>query len=140
MNDSLKRLAELKLKADIERYKAVPEFAVPRGHYEDATANGLTRCIIDYVRLAGHWAERVNTTGRVINDRGRSRYIPTTATRGSADVHAIKSGRSVMIEIKVGKDKQSDRQRHYQAQVEASGAVYMVVRTFEDFVTQWTNI
>jgi len=84
----------------------------------------------------GH-AERVNTMGRVIKQGGRSKYIPTAGTRGSADIHSTKGGRFVAIEVKIGADKQSEAQKEYQADVERSGGVYLIVKSFADFLSQW---
>jgi hypothetical protein len=40
----------------------------------------------------------------------------------------------VKIEIKYGKDRQSDVQKEYQASIERAGGVYIIVRTFYEFV------
>ena len=40
-----------------------PEYAIPPQPYRDDTANGLTKCIVDYIRYNGGQAERINTTG-----------------------------------------------------------------------------
>jgi hypothetical protein len=70
---------------------------------------------------------------------GSMTYIPTTGTRGSADISSIVYGKSVKIEIKYGKDRQSESQKQYQASVEAAGGVYLIVRTFDDFLVWWDN-
>lgn len=136
MITSLQTLSELKTTELRRDFPGVPDYAVPKYKYEDKTANGLTRCIIDYIRVTGNHAERINTTGRVIHSKGRSKYIPTTGTKGSADIHSIKSGRSIAIEVKIH-DKQSDKQKQYQNAVEQSGGVYIIARTFDDFLEQW---
>ena len=41
-----------------------PEYAIPSQFYRDDTANGLTKCIVDYIRYNGGQAERINTMGR----------------------------------------------------------------------------
>jgi hypothetical protein len=71
---------------------------------------------------------------------GSMTYIPTTGTRGSADISAIlPGGVSLKAEIKYGKDRQSEAQKHYQSSVEAAGGVYLIVRTFDDFLVWWDN-
>ena len=40
-----------------------PEHAIPSQFYRDDTANGLTKCIVDYIRYNGGQAERINTMG-----------------------------------------------------------------------------
>ncbi len=57
--------------------------------------------------------------------------------KGTADISATINGRSVKIEIKM-KDKQSEVQREYQRRIEAAGGVYLIVRSFAEFMT-WYN-
>ena len=115
--------------------------------YRDDTANGLTKCIVDYIRLQGGQAERINTTGipqdtrqQVTDILGRTRTIGSVTwrtgggTRGSADISATIQGRSVKIEVKIGKDRQSDAQRQYQAAIEAAGGLYYIAKNFTEFV------
>lgn len=120
---------------------------VTHNKHRDDTANGLTRCIIDYLHYKGWQAERINTTGIPIDSRkqvsditGRTRTIgsltwrPSGSTIGSADISATINGRSVKIEVKIGKDRQSAAQRQYQAAIEQAGGLYYVARNFTDFV------
>jgi hypothetical protein len=62
----------------------------------------------------------------------------STATKGSADISATIKGRSVKIEIKYGKDRQSIEQKKYQEMIEHSGGFYLIVRTFDDLFN-WYN-
>lgn len=114
--------------------------------HRDDTANGLTRCIIDYLHYKGWQAERINTTGIPHDTRqqardilGRTRTIgsvewrPSGSTVGSADISATIGGRSVKIEVKIGKDRQSAAQRQYQAAIEQAGGLYYIARSFTDF-------
>ena len=57
---------------------------------------------------------------------------------GTADISATIGGRSVKIEVKVGRDRQSEAQRIYQQQVEAAGGIYYIATDFESFV-KWYN-
>ena len=115
--------------------------------HRDDTANGLTRCIIDYLHYKGWQAERINTTGIPHDTRqqardilGRTRTIgsvdwrPSGSTVGSADISATIKGRSVKIEVKIGKDRQSAAQRQYQAAIEQAGGLYYIARDFTSFV------
>ena len=120
--------------------------AVTGNTYRDDTANGLTRLIIDCIKHDGGQAERINTTGIPIDSRrqvtditGRTRSIgsltwrPSGSTVGSADISATIKGRSVKIEVKIGKDRQSAAQRQYLAAVEQAGGLYYIARNFTDF-------
>ena len=110
----------------------------------------LTRCVIDFLNLSGHMAERINCTGRYMDRSqtfedvtgkvrtiGTGQWIPTSGMKGTADISATINGRSVKIEIKM-KDKQSEVQREYQRRIEAAGGIYLIVRSFAEFM-DWYN-
>jgi hypothetical protein len=148
LNTALQTLAELK-RAELHRdFPGVPDYALPRTKYTDKTANDLTKCIIDYIKVTGGHAERVANTGRQIGHGVNRKWIPGTGTNGSADISATKpieiSGRKVgikvAIEVKIGRDEQSPAQKKYQYQVEQSGGVYIIARDFESFLEQWERI
>lgn len=148
--ESVKELERLANEREFARY---PNFPYPvKTSYRDDTANGLTKCVIIWLKLHGCQAERINTTGRMIDERynvedvtgrtcqiGSVRWVYSTTTNGSADISAIIKGRSVKIEIKVGRDVQSDAQRRYQQEVEAAGGVYLLVHNFTEFVDWWNS-
>lgn len=109
---------------------------------EDTTANGLTRCIIDFIKLHGGQAERIAATGIPTKKRdvyGNTIWRTTHMTVGTADISATINGRSVKIEVKIGRDRQSDAQCRYQADVERAGGLYYLARDFEGFVS-WYNL
>ena len=73
------------------KFPNVPLFAIPVPKFSDKTANGLTKCIIEFLTLSGHFAERVNSMGRMLDKRetytdvlgqkktvGSMKYIPST--------------------------------------------------------------
>lgn len=127
-------LEELATAAAHRRHPNNP--AVIRRVYRDDRANDLTKCVIDYLRLNGCQAERINSTGRYITDgMHRGRWIYGSGQKGTADISATIRGRSVKIEIKI-KDKESEDQKKYQQAVEAAGGVYLLVRSFTEF-KQW---
>ena len=141
--DHLKALKLYKLK---EQYPNLPAHAIPAPKYTDNSANALTKCVIDFLNMSGYQAERINTMGRMIDNRrtytdvigrqktiGSTKYIPTTGTKGSADISATINGRSVKIEVKHGKDRQSKEQKAYQEQVERAGGTYYIARDFQSF-------
>ena len=59
-----------------------------------------------------------------------------TGTAGSADISATIKGRSVKIEVKIGKDRQSEAQKRYQEMIERAGGTYYIARDFDEFV-EW---
>jgi hypothetical protein len=143
-------LTDLKLAQQIAKYPNFPTNAIPQPKYSDKTANGLTKMIIDFIQLMGGQAERINTMGRVIAGKTKidfhtgkvtkdNTYIPTTGTKGSADISATVKGRSVKIEIKIGKDRQSERQKNYEENITNAGGVYYIARDFDSFYHWYTE-
>lgn len=143
----IKNLAQERVKM---QYPNVPDYAIPKSNYSDKSTNGLTKCIIDWINLNGFQAERINSTGRVINNTeivtdtiGRSRrigsikWIKGNGQTGTADISATIKGRSVKVEVKckaTGDRYQSDAQKSYQKEIEAAGGVYVIARTFDGFM------
>jgi len=148
----LEKLRQLKLAKTREMYPNVPEIALPKTEYNDRSANGLTRCVLDYLLLSGHFCERTGNEGRVIDGRktytdviGRQKTIGTvkriksSGTKGTSDLKAVINGRMVAIEIKYGADRQSQHQKDYQAMVEKAGGTYWIVKNFEQFLNLYEN-
>lgn len=146
---AVKDLEALAWEVKRQRFPDVPDYILVSEKYRDDSANGLTRCVIAYIRLRGGQAERINIMGRPIDQRktftdvlghsrqiGSVKWIPGTSTRGSADISATIHGRSVKIEIKFGKDRQSEAQQKYAQEVEAAGGIYYVCKDFTSFV-EW---
>lgn len=116
MNNWQKDLKEMKLR-HIE--KTAPEFFKLSGGYKmkvnpytDKTANGLTKCIVDYITFNGGFAKK---------DAGC--------------IHANISGLSVIISI--WNDKLSSRQKD---NIKAAGGLYYVAKDMESFLTWYNNL
>ena len=146
-NESKKRLKNLYLTEHYKRFPNFPSYAKTTPPYTDKTANGLTRMINDWLNLSGWQSERISNTGRFIDNRkivtdcvgrqrmiGSSRWIPGTGTNGTADISATVAGHSVKIEVKIGRDRQSEAQKEYQRKIEAVGGKYVIAHTFEGFL------
>ena len=148
--NALSHLRQLAIESCRIKHISYPEkLTLPIKSYSDKTANGLTRCIIDFIRFKGWQAERISTTGRPIDHRkivtnvigqqrmiGSLEWIPGTGTNGSADISATIKGLSVKIEVKckaTGDNYQSAAQKYYQQQVEAAGGLYYIARDFQSF-------
>ena len=146
------KLQELYLKDFKEKYPNVPDHCIPMQKFNDTTANGLTKTIIMFIQYIGGQAERVSSMGRMIDNRkvstdvlgrqrtiGTMKYIPGTSTNGTADISAIYKGISFKIEVKIGKDRQSEAQKKYQQEVERAGAVYIIAKDFDNFIIDFKN-
>jgi len=149
---TLKELSLLKQSIDAKKYPNMPLDYIPLFKYSDKTANGLTRCIIDYLTLQGYQAERISTTGRMVDNTktytnvlgitkqlGSKKWIKGSGTKGSADISATIKGKSVKIEVKIGKDRQSEHQKAYQQSIENSGGLYLIATSFEQFINNITK-
>ncbi len=146
MNEILKQLSDLSLIHNRKKYPNLPEFGLIRTKYDDRTSNGLTKCIIDFLTFKGHHAERISISGRMIDERktvydvlgnskviGSQKFVKSNMTKGTADISSTIYGRSVKIEVKIGKDKQSEFQIKYQNNIIAAGGLYIVAKSFELF-------
>ena len=149
-SEAVKILEQLVLEKQKEKYPSFPYPDQPK--YSDSTTNGLTKCVVDFVKIKGIHAERVSNQGQYRNNSktvtdciGRKRKIGNgTWTKGqgingTADIHSIINSKPVMIEIKFGKDFQSKAQKEYQKFIEKSGGIYLVVRTFQEFYDWFNN-
>lgn len=113
------------------------------------TANGLTRAIVNFLLWNGHRATRINSAGRVIKAPQRqasgvslmtAKYIPGATRRGAADVSSTIRGRSVMWEVKVGKDRPSEYQLAEQELERKAGGEYYFVHSFEEFLNYYDSL
>jgi hypothetical protein len=137
----------------------VEYIAIPK--YTDKTANGLTKAIVDFLNLSGHQGERISSMGRMLDKTkivkdvmginrtiGSKQYIKGTSTNGTADISSTIQveiggryfGLSVKWEVKIGKDRQSTDQKTYQANIEKSGGIYHIVKSFDDFYEKYLLI
>ncbi|APY11510.1 hypothetical protein BWZ22_09750 [Seonamhaeicola sp. S2-3] len=148
--EAVKKLEKLAQKVNVEHHPNFPY--PPKIKYRDDTANGLTKCIVDFLNLKEHQAERINNTGRIKDNRknsidvlgrvrtvGSIKWIKGTGNNGTADISATIKGYSVKIEVKIGKDRQSEAQQAYEAQIKKAGGFYFIARNFTDFIN-WYNL
>jgi hypothetical protein len=105
-------------------------------------ANGLTKFICNYLNWIGCRATRVSSAGRVVKagittEFGTklkvSKFIPSTTRRGTADISSTIRGRSVMWEVKVGRDRPSEYQLAEQQREQMAGGLYFFVGTPDEF-------
>ena len=128
-----------------ERFKDMKPYA-----YTDKTANGLTRMVMDWIKFNKGQSERINVTGRFINAKiitdvvgfkrqiGNDKWIKGSGTKGSADISATIKGKSIKIEVKIGRDKMSEDQVKYQEAIEKAGGIYYIAKDFDSFY-EWYN-
>ena len=150
MTGSLNRYQQ----AHEQDFKARYPQAYYSGHYflpkmpDCKKANGLTRAIVNYLLFLGYRATRINSTGRIIKAPERqasgislqtAKFIPGTTRKGTADISATIKGRSVMIEVKVGKDRPSEYQLREQQLEQRAGGQYWFIHNFDEFIEYYDN-
>jgi len=142
-------LKDLQLQYKIAKYPTMKPEMISLNHWNDNSANELTKSVIAFLQFNGCQAERINTMG-VYRKKYRTdgvaiggQWTKGTGTPGSADISATIKGRSVKIEVKYGKDRQSDVQKAYQKAIEEAGGTYIIVKTFADmlkFYDEFTQV
>lgn len=133
-------LKDLQLKHKMAKYPNMKPEMIALTHWNDNSANELTKSVIAFLQFNGCQAERINTMG-VYRKKYRTdgvaiggQWTKGTGTPGSADISATIKGRSVKIEVKYGKDRQSQAQKDYQKAIEEAGGTYIIVKNFADML------
>jgi len=127
--DAVRGLERLAMDEARRQHPTMPALC-PRT-FRDDSANGLTACIVKYITLCGGFASRLNNTG--VYDTRLMRYRPGTSRKGLPDVLATYKGKSLMIEVKAGRDRMSESQERIREEQTASGGLYFVAHNFTDF-------
>ena len=127
----LQKLKELEREIKRKEYPNIPEHALPHRNFTDKTANELTQAILAWLRFNGHYASRVQSQGQWNNKL--KMFIKSNVRKGIGDIMAVVQGKTLMIEVKIGRDKLSDYQKATQKDVENSGGIYYVAKNFQDF-------
>lgn len=148
----LEILKQLKLDQLKQDYPNVPDYAIKQPTYSDKSANGLTVCIVDFLNLSGHLAERHSNEGRVIDQRktytdvigqtktiGSIKRIYSSNVNGTSDIKATINGKMVAIEVKFKADRQSEAQKKYEERVIKAGGQYWIAKSFDQFYEMYQN-
>ena len=134
--EAVKELEQLANESTMFKHPTCPHLA-PR-KFRDDTSNGLTKCIVQYIVLCGGFATRINNQGTW--SKKQNRFIPGTSRRGLAEVMATCNGLSLHIEVKIGKDRQSEAQKEVEADAIRSGGYYFLARNFTEYKKWFDNI
>lgn len=94
-------------------------------------ANALTDAVINYVKLNGGRAYRINNTG--IYDPTLKKFRTSGTLKGIPDVIGVWQGLFISFEIKIGADRQSEHQKLRQQEIEACGGLYVIAKEFDQF-------
>lgn len=143
-------LKELAVAYSNKMHAKVSQHCRPLKTFSDKSANDLTKAILAYLKnVKEHFAERQSSEGRFrpgkefTNVVGQVKQMPGQWLpghgKGKADIKALIKGRLIEIEVKHGKDRLRPDQIKYKEQIERSGGVYLVVKTWDDFYFQIKN-
>jgi hypothetical protein len=120
-------------------FHASGDYSMKVKPYSDNTANALTNAIEDFVKHIGGYANRISTTGTMRKINGRMTWTKGNSNKGAADVRILFNGRSVDVEVKIGRDKMSEAQYKEKQRVESAGGLYFVARSFPEFLEFWLS-
>jgi hypothetical protein len=135
---AIKELETLATSAARSKHPNLPEYALAPRTFRDDTSNHLITCISNYITLQGGFASRINNQGTY---RARlDRYTPGTSRKGLADVMGTYKGISLHIEVKIGRDQQSEHQHQIELDVKRSGGYYFIARNFTEFKNWFDNL
>lgn len=122
------------------RYKnsSMPEYARFKENYRDDTANGLTKCIIKWFKINGYFATRITSSGTYRPEL--KKFIPSMQRKGTPDLTAIVNGKAIWVEVKIGHDRMSEAQLDVKREMEQSGAIYIIAKNFDGFLSEILTI
>jgi hypothetical protein len=143
MNEKEYRLAMKRLKAAhlanflIEK-PDFPPHAIPAPKLSAKDTNGLTACVASWINWSGGAAFRINSQGQY--DQKIGAFRKSGSTTGVSDIVAVVGGRFVALEIKFGRDKQSEVQKKFELRVIESGGIYQVISSLPGFFAWWDGL
>jgi len=103
------------------------------------TANQITANIIRIINFQSRCAAyRLNNVG--IWDEKKQIHRKGNTEKGLPDIMACIRGLCVWIEVKAGKDRQSEDQKKRQSEIERAGGFYFVARSTDDFIRTFNDL
>lgn len=114
------------------------EATLAKGKKAQSPANKLTSQVVKWFIAHGGTAGRVNTGGTY--DAKIGKFRTSGSKKGFEDVSAcfpvtpLRIGLNIGVEIKIGKDRQSEDQKIRQAELEKAGGVYLIAKDYDSFV------
>lgn len=135
-------------------FKTHYPIAYADGQYSEPTypqvskANGLQKMIENYINWSGYRATRINNIARLPDKQVKTasglvfseKRFSKATRKGQADISSTINGRSVMFEVKIGRDKPSEHQLKEQAKERAAGGEYFFTSTPDEFFEQFDSI
>lgn len=100
-----------------------------------ATTNNITRGIVNFLNVRGHFAFRINSTG--IWDPERKVFRKPNQRYGLADiVCCLYGGKFLAVEVKneITKDRLRKNQEAFEIELAKAGGVYYIAKNMFDFI------
>lgn len=91
----------------------------------------IQKLCMDWLAANKVWHVRMNSGALSATHNGKRRFF-RWGLPGMADILAYGRGKVYWLEVKAAKGKQSEDQELFQAEVEAEGMRYAIVRSLED--------
>lgn len=105
---------------------------------KQSPANALTDAVITYIKLKGGIAYRINNMG--VYDAKLGKFRTSGTKKGIPDIIGIQQGRFIGVEIKIGKDRQSDDQKLREQEIIKAGGYYYIAKEFDSFKIWYDGI
>ena len=131
--DSVKRL-EVEYFEHKYRNSTIPQQCRFKRSFRDDTANGLAGCIEAWCKVYGAFYQRQNSQGQY--DSRLKMWRKSGTTKGIADVQVTFKGKTFNLEIKIGRDRQSEIQKEVEQRIKAAGGHYAIIHCYDDFLQQ----
>ena len=127
--------AYLESNSTVLRYTKPPRRPIQSQRFKDTTANDLTKTIIwDMYHVRGGAAYRINNGA--VYDKKRNVYRKGVQRKGIPDIIGIIDGKFYGIEVKIGKDRQSADQKEIEKEINDSGGVYFIAKSYDDYLSK----
>ena len=135
-NMSKELLKQMELDEFKRKYPNVPSHAIPTSKAKKSPANQLTADIVKWITLKGGWATRINIISRKVNGL----FVPSTTETGTPDIIGCLNGKFFSVEVKIGKDRQSEEQKNVQNKIERAKGFYFIAKDFDQFMKHYATL
>ena len=110
-------------------------YIIPMSKYFTAKRDSrlLTQVILKYAKGCGDFAKE-NSQGSLRKEGDKWKFSYGGGTPGEEDVTYYKDGKTYALEIKIGRDVQSEVQKKYQQRMQQVGVQYHIIKTFDDLL------
>ena len=97
-------------------------------------STSLINAVVNYLLLKGHYAWSCDNSANYNPELG-FRVKNKSHLDGVADVCGVhRSGTAIFVEVKIKRDKPSDAQKAFRAEVEKRGGIYLIAKTLDDIM------